>query len=142
MHASLGPPFCPLQKNLQRVVQLRQPVDGPEVKVARSLTRQASLIVRNKAASVLGLGKKKKKPKAQLIRRLLMMQVLGVAGFSQLPARANIRIKVRILTDKVSMTVPYVDDPRRFPPQTISLYTFNPNEDVAHVFLQYKSKLK
>ena len=71
-----------------------------------------------------------------------MMQVLGVAGFSQLPARANIRIKVRILTDKVSMTVPYVDDPRRFPPQTISLYTFNPNEDVAHVFLQYKSKLK
>ena len=97
------------------------------------------MVVRDKAAHVLGM-KSSVKVKKEVVKRLLMFQMLGLSGFSEVMPSGKIRVKVRILTAKVAFSVPYIEDVRRFPPQTASVSTFDPAEEVAHIFLQYKSK--
>ena len=96
----------------------------------------------DKAAGMMGMRHAGPKIRKELVKKLVVFQVLGVNGFDLAPANVNLRLKVRVLTAKVGAKVPHIEDPRKFPPQTVSIWTFDPTEDVAHLFVQYKNKLK
>ena len=132
---------------MKRVVKVQQSVrDGHHGSILvtgrRGSVVNAAVVVRDKAATMMGLAKRVAKVKKVMVKKLVMFQVLGISGFYGIPPNANLRLKIRILTAKVAITIPFVEDVRRFPPQTIPIYSYDPAVDVAHVFLQYRSKLR
>jgi hypothetical protein len=129
--------------NLKRVVKVEQVPEAAQKVLMRRKSKVVgtALAVRDKAATMLGM-KTAVKMKKEVVKRLFMFQMLGIHGFSNIPPTARIRIKIRILTAKVAFSIPYVEDVRRFPAQTASISTFDPAEEVAHVFVQYKSSLR
>jgi hypothetical protein len=113
---------------------------GP-VMLKRRRASSRAVLIRDKAATMLGM-KAQVKIKKEVVKRLLVFQMLGITGFKGVPPNARVRLKIRILTAKVDFSVPYVEDVQRFPPQTASISTYDPSEEVAHIFVQYKSALK
>lgn len=128
---------------MKRVVKTDQSRrDGASAVVHRSDRSNALFVVRDKAARLLGVKQGKAKIKKEVVKRLVIFRLLGIAGFAGVPPFAVLSIKARIMMAKVKMRFPYIDDPRRFPEQTMHIPTYDPATEVVHVFLRHKSKLR
>ena len=135
--------MCSWQRNAKLAANGGVPTEAMLKSMRRSSTVRLVNSARKKTLSILGLRRKKKKTKKtkkEFVKRMLMFQILGITGFQGVPFLAKIRLKIRIQTSKAVLSIPFVDDPRKFPPQTVPIWTYDPAHDTAHVFLRYKSK--
>jgi hypothetical protein len=124
---------------LQRALKVTRSTAKPEaplVMTRRSSLGAAAFVVRNKAAQLLGL---RKGPKAVPVIKYLVFTLMGLSEFA-VPQGARLRIKLRILTSKLAVVVPYWNDLRRFPTQTVSLTVYDAKNDVVHVFVVHRDK--
>ncbi len=74
-------------------------------------------------------------------RHDVSIKQVGVSEFTNIPAGALLRVKVRIGCEKETYKVPYIEDQHRFPSTSVSLPTYRRQRDVLH-FIIYLSSQK